>query len=161
MFRLLRKIHRTGRVAEPAPPGPAGLSCPQAARLRGSVQIRHVDAGSCNGCEIEIGSAFGPVYDAERYGARLVASPRHADALLVTGPVTRNMAGALQRTFDTVSEPRIVVAVGDCARNAGVFAGAYGVVGAVSDVVPVDVEVPGCPPAPDAIVAALRGLTGR
>jgi Ni,Fe-hydrogenase III small subunit len=125
------------------------------------VQVRHVDAGSCNGCEIEIGSAFGPVYDAERYGARLVASPRHADALLVTGPVTRNMAGALQRTYDTVSEPRIVVAVGDCARNAGVFAGAYGVVGAVSDVVPVDVDIPGCPPAPDAIVAALRGLTGR
>jgi Ni,Fe-hydrogenase III small subunit len=161
MFRLLRKILRTGRVAEPAPPGPAGFSCPQAARLHGSVQVRHVDAGSCNGCEIEIGSAFGPVYDGERYGARLVASPRHADALLVTGPVTRNMAGALQRTFDTVAEPRIVVAVGDCARNAGVFAGAYGVVGAVSDVVPVDVDVPGCPPPPEAIVAALRGLTGR
>jgi Ni,Fe-hydrogenase III small subunit len=123
--------------------------------------VRHVDAGSCNGCEIEIGSAFGPVYDVERYGARLVASPRHADALLVTGPVTRNMAGALQRTFDTVSEPRIVVAVGDCARNAGVFAGAYGVVGPVSAVVPVDAEVPGCPPPPDSIVAALRGLTGR
>jgi Ni,Fe-hydrogenase III small subunit len=147
MFPLLRKILRTGRVAEPAPTRPAALSCPQAARLRGSVQLRHVDAGSCNGCEIEIGSAFGPVYDAE--------------ALLVTGPVTHNMAGALQRTYDTVSEPRIVVAVGDCARNAGVFAGGYGVVGAVSDVVPVDVEVPGCPPSPDAIVAALRGLTGR
>src|SRR4051794_2939657 len=161
MFNLLRKIGRTGRVAEPAPPRPAGFSCPSAARLHGSVQVRHVDAGSCNGCEIEIGSAFGPVYDAERYGARLVASPRHADALMVTGPVTRNMAGALQRTFDTVSEPRIVVAVGDCARNAGVFAGAYAVVGAVRDVVPVDVEVPGCPPPPEAIVAALRGLTGR
>jgi Ni,Fe-hydrogenase III small subunit len=137
------------------------LSCPQAARLRGSVQLRHVDAGSCNGCEIEIGSAFGPVYDAERFGARLVASPRHADALLVTGPVTRNMAGALQRTHDTVSEPRIVVAVGDCARNGGVFAGAYGVVGAVRDVLPVDAEIAGCPPPPDAIVAALRALTGR
>ena len=161
MFKLLRKISQTGRVAEPAPARPAAFSCPQAARLRGSVQLRHVDAGSCNGCEIEIGSAFGPVYDAERYGARLVASPRHADALLVTGPVTRNMAGALQRTHDTVSEPRIVVAVGDCARNAGVFAGAYGVVGAVRDVVPVDVEIAGCPPPPDAIVAALRGLTGR
>jgi Ni,Fe-hydrogenase III small subunit len=161
MFRLLQTILRLGRVAEPAPPAPAGFSCPQAARLRGSVQVRHVDAGSCNGCEIEIGSAFGPVYDVERYGARLVASPRHADALLVTGPVTRNMAGALQRTFDAVSEPRIVVAVGDCARNAGVFAGAYGVVGAVGDVVPVDADVPGCPPAPEAIVAALRGLTGR
>jgi Ni,Fe-hydrogenase III small subunit len=161
MFKLLRKIQRTGRVAEPAPPGPVSFSCPQAARLRGSVQVRHVDAGSCNGCEIEIGSAFGPVYDAERYGARLVASPRHADALLVTGPVTRNMAGALERTFETVSEPRIVLAVGDCARNTGVFSGAYGVVGAVSDVIPVDAEVPGCPPTPADIVAALRGLTGR
>jgi Ni,Fe-hydrogenase III small subunit len=160
MIRLLRKIRRVGRVAEPAPPRP-GLSCPQAARLRGSVQLRHVDAGSCNGCEIEIGSAFGPVYDAERYGARLVASPRHADALLVTGPVTRNMSAALVRTLDTVSEPRIVVAVGDCARDGGLFAGAYGVVGGVADVVPVDVDVPGCPPAPEAIVAALRGLTGR
>src|SRR3954468_7166457 len=122
MFELIRKIFTTGQVAEPAGPPPARPSCPKAATLRGSVQLRHVDAGSCNGCEIEIGSAFGPVYDAERYGARLVASPRHADALLVTGPVTHNMAGALQRTFDTVSEPRIVVAVGDCARHGGVFA---------------------------------------
>ena len=125
------------------------------------MQIRHVDAGSCNGCEIEIASAFGPVYDAERYGARLVASPRHADALLVTGPVTRNMAEPLRRTYEAVPEPQLVVAGGDCARNCGVFAGAYGVAGAVSDVVPVDVEVPGCPPRPEAIVAALRGLTGR
>ena len=93
------------------------------------MQIRHVDAGSCNGCEVEIGAAFGPVYDAERYGARLVASPRHADALLVTGPVTRNMAEPLRRTFEAVPEPGLVVAVGDCARNCGVFAGAYGVVG--------------------------------
>jgi Ni,Fe-hydrogenase III small subunit len=131
------------------------------ADLAGSVQIRHVDAGSCNGCEIEIGSAFGPVHDAERYGARLVASPRHADALLVTGAVTRNMAEPLRRTFDAVPGPKVVVAVGDCARNCGVFAGAYGVSGPVSDVVPVDLEVPGCPPRPEEIVAALRGLTGR
>jgi Ni,Fe-hydrogenase III small subunit len=129
--------------------------------LGGSVQLRHVDAGSCNGCEIEIGSAFGPVYDAERYGARLVASPRHADALLVTGPVTRNMAEPLRRTYEAVSEPRIVVAVGDCARDLGEFVGGYGIHGAVRDVVPVDLEVPGCPPTPDDIVAALRGLTGR
>jgi Ni,Fe-hydrogenase III small subunit len=161
MIKLLRKIRQPGRVAEPAGPHPQAPSCPKAARLHGSVQLRHVDAGSCNGCEIEIGSAFGPVYDAERYGARLVASPRHADALLVTGPVTRNMAEPLRRTFEAVSEPRIVVAVGDCAANRGEFAGAYGVEGAVGDVVPVDVEVPGCPPAPEAIVAALRGLTGR
>ena len=111
--------------------------------------------------EIEISSAFGPVYDAERYGARLVASPRHADALLVTGPVTRNMAEPLRRTVSAVPEPRIVVAVGDCAIDGGVFAGAYGVAGPVDGVVPVDVCVPGCPPPPEAIVAALRGLTGR
>ncbi len=158
---LLSKILRTGRVAEPAPPRDPGTAEPPVAALRGSVQLRHVDAGSCNGCEIEIGAAFGPVYDAERYGARLVASPRHADALLVTGPVTRNMAEPLRRTHDAVPGPKLVVAVGDCARNCGVFAGAYGVAGAVSDVVDVDVEVPGCPPPPDQIVAALRGLTGR
>lgn len=162
MLNLWRKIRRTGRVAEPAiGPRPAELSCPKAAALGGSVQLRHVDAGSCNGCEVEIGSVFGPVYDAERYGARLVASPRHADAALVTGPVTRNMAGPLRRTVEAMPEPRIVVAVGDCAIDAGEFAGGYGVEGAVGDVVAVDVRVPGCPPEPDAIVAALRGLTGR
>lgn len=161
MLRLWRKIRATGRVAEPAPPRPAGGLLAGAAGLGGSVQIRHVDAGSCNGCEVEIGAAFGPVYDAERYGARLVASPRHADALLVTGPVTRNMAGPLRRTFEAVPAPKLVVAVGDCARNCGVFAGAYGVAGAVSDIVPVDAEVAGCPPGPEAIVAAVRKLTGR
>lgn len=165
---LLGKILRTGRVAEPelpvTPPDVAGPgAADDAARvpLSGSVQLRHVDAGSCNGCEIEIASAFGPVYDAERYGARLVASPRHADALLVTGPVTRNMADPLRIAFEAVPAPKCVVAVGDCALTCGVFAGAYGVEGAVGDVVPVDVEVPGCPPTPEAIIAALRGLTGR
>ena len=158
---MWRKIRRTGRVAEPAPARPYTKELPAARELAGSVQVRHVDAGSCNGCEVEIASAFGPVYDAERYGARLVASPRHADALLVTGPVTRNMAEPLRRTFEAVPGPKIVVAVGDCARNCGVFAGAYGVAGAVRDVVPVDVEIEGCPPRPEQIVAALRGLTGR
>lgn len=148
-------------MAEPAPPLPSARRPAPACELGGSVQVRHVDAGSCNGCEVEIGSAFGPVYDAERYGARLVASPRHADALLVTGVVTRNMAEPLRRTFDAVPEPRLVVAVGDCARNRGVFADAHGVVGAVADVVAVDLEVPGCPPRPEAIVEALRTLTGR
>jgi Ni,Fe-hydrogenase III small subunit len=158
---LWRKIRGTGRVAEPAPPAPVGEAPSAAAELGGSVQIRHVDAGSCNGCEVEIGSAFGPVYDAERYGARLVASPRHADALLVTGPVTRNMAEPLRRTYDAVPGPKAVVAVGDCARNCGVFVGGYGVAGAVRDVVPVDVEIVGCPPRPEAIVEGLRKLTGR
>lgn len=151
-------------MAEPAPsPAEAAPSAqpPAGAKLVGSVQVRHVDAGSCNGCEIEISSAFGPVYDAQRYGARLVASPRHADALLVTGPVTRNMAEPLRRTYDAVPEPKLVVAVGDCARGCGVFAGAYGVVGPVADHVPVGLEVAGCPPRPEAIVAALRELTGR
>ncbi|GAA0434204.1 oxidoreductase [Acrocarpospora corrugata] len=160
MVSLLRKIRKTGRVAEPAPERTLE-DLPAAAQLRGSVQIRHVDAGSCNGCEVEIASAFGPVYDGERYGARLVASPRHADALLVTGPVTRNMASALRRTFEAVPEPRLVVALGDCARDCGVFAGAYGVAGAVRDVVPVDLEVPGCPPEPQVIIEALRRMTGR
>ena len=166
---LLRKIIRTGRVAEPAPPAPGvaaadaddGSTTSVSVPLASSVQLRHVDAGSCNGCELEIASTFGPVYDAERYGLRLVASPRHADALLVTGPVTRNMADPLRKTYEATPAPKRVVAVGDCALNCGVFAGGHGVEGAVSDVVPVDVEVPGCPPTPDALIAALRGLTGR
>lgn len=154
---LFRKILTTGRVAEPAPPAPTASDVPMAS----SVQVRHVDAGSCNGCELEITSAFGPVYDAERYGVRLVASPRHADVLLVTGPVTRNMADPLRKAYEAMPSPKRVVAVGDCARNCGAFAGAYGVEGAVGDIVPVDLEVPGCPPSPDVLIAALRGLTGR
>ena len=158
-MRLWRKIMRHGRVAEPAPARPEGDAIRP--ELAGSLQIRHVDAGSCNGCEVEINSTFGPVADAERYGARLVASPRHADAIMVTGPVTRNMEVALKRTNEAVPEPKLVIALGDCARNCGVFAGAYGVVGAVGDVVPVDIEIPGCPPRPEDITAALRQVTGR
>ncbi len=157
---LWRAIRELGRAAEPAPPAPAAAAAAPA-DLAGSVQLRHVDAGSCNGCELEVAAAFGPVYDAERYGARLVASPRHADALLVTGPVTRNMADPLRTTYAATPRPRRVVALGDCALGCSVLAGGYGVQGAVGDVVPVDVEVPGCPPRPEAIVAALRGLTGR
>ncbi|HSK34907.1 MAG TPA: NADH-quinone oxidoreductase subunit NuoB [Propionicimonas sp.] len=162
---LLGKIRRTGRVAEPAlpPPGedPRRAEGSVDGRFRGSIQVRHVDAGSCNGCEIEIASAFGPVYDLERYGVRLVASPRHADVLLVTGPVTHNMRDPLLKAYEAMPAPKWVVALGDCARDCGVFAGAYGVFGAVSDVVPVDVSVPGCPPSPEAIITALRGLRGR
>ncbi len=158
--KLVRLITATGRVAEDAPPAPELLSSTPSA-IKGSLQIRHVDAGSCNGCEIEIGNAFGPVYDVERYGARLVASPRHADALLVTGVVTQNMAEPLRRTLDAVPRPRLVIAVGDCARNCGKFSGGYGVVGAVGDAVPVDFEIPGCPPEPDAIVKGLRSVTSR
>jgi Ni,Fe-hydrogenase III small subunit len=155
----MRKILRTGRVAERAIP--ADPEVPKAAGLGGSVQVRHVDAGSCNGCEIELGQAFSPVYDAERHGARMVASPRHADVLTVTGPVTVNMVEPLRKTLEAMPEPRVVVAVGDCAKDCGVFAGGHGVHGPVAGVVPVDVHVPGCPPRPDQIVAALRGLTGR
>lgn len=158
---LFRKIRTVGRVAEP-PIAPATGIQPEAAKLlRGSLQIREVDAGSCNGCELEIASAFGPHYDAERYGARLVASPRHADALLVTGPVTHNMATPLRKTYDATPAPKVVVAVGDCACDCGAFRGAYGVAGAVGDIVPVDAEIRGCPPEPEAIVAELRRLTGR
>ncbi len=154
------KIMRVGRVVEPAAVAPESAVKPPAG-VRGSLQIRHVDAGSCNGCEVEISGAFGPVYDAERFGARLVASPRHADALLVTGVVTRNMVEPLRNTVQATPLPRVVIACGDCALNRGVFNQAYGVVGAVGEVVPVDVEIPGCPPTPSDIVAGLRSVTGK
>jgi Ni,Fe-hydrogenase III small subunit len=156
----IRKAFRVGRIAEPATPAPQTIMKPLAG-VRGSLQVRHVDAGSCNGCEVEIAGAFGPVYDAERFGARLVASPRHADALLVTGVVTRNMAGPLRATIEATPLPRRVIACGDCALNRGVFGDAYGVVGAVGEVVPVDVEIPGCPPTPSQIIEALRSVTGK
>lgn len=156
---LIRKIFKTGRVAQPPTPPDANVST--APGLGGSVQVRHVDAGSCNGCEIELGQAFSPVYDAERHGVRLVASPRHADVLTVTGPVTVNMVGPLRKTYEAMPQPRLVVAIGDCARDCGVFVGGHGVVGPVGAVVPVDLQVPGCPPEPAAIIAALRGLSGR
>ncbi|MCV7197324.1 NADH-quinone oxidoreductase subunit B family protein [Mycobacterium angelicum] len=156
----ISRILRLGRVAEQAAAAPAqAVAAP--AGVRGSLQIRHVDAGSCNGCEVEISGAFGPVYDAERFGARLVASPRHADALLVTGVVTRNMAQPLRNTLAATPQPRLVIACGDCALNRGVFGDAYGVVGSVAEVIGADVEIPGCPPSPDQVVAALRAVTGR
>ena len=161
-LRLARLIRRTGRVAEPAPQAPgADPTFTPPRELLGSAQVRHVDAGSCNGCEVEVAAAFGPVYDAERYGARLVASPRHADVVLVTGVVTRNMAEPLRRTVEATPQPRVVVAVGDCALTCGVFAGSYAVQGSVADVVPVDLEIRGCPPEPEAVVAALRAVTRR
>jgi len=156
----IRKILRVGRVVERGGTPPAPAVKPPAG-VQGSLQIRHVDAGSCNGCEVEIAGAFGPVYDAEQYGARLVASPRHADALLVTGVVTHNMADPLLNTVAATPKPRVVIACGDCALNRGVFRDAYGVAGAVGELVPVDVEIPGCPPNPTEIVAALRSVTGK
>ena len=156
----VRKIIRVGRIAERAGAAPPSAVKPPAG-VRGSLQIRHVDTGSCNGCEVEIAGAFGSVYDAEQYGARLVASPRHADALLVTGVVTRNMADPLRNTVTATPQPRVLIACGDCALNRGVLKDAYGVVGAVGEVVPVDVEIPGCPPTPTDIIAALRSVTGK
>ena len=120
-----------------------------------SLHIREVDAGSCNGCEIEITGLTSPYYDLERFGLHFVASPRHADCLLVTGPVTRNMAEPLRLTYEATPDPKIVIAVGDCARDCGVFKGSYAVVGSVAEVIPVDVIVSGCPPEPADI---LRGI---
>jgi Ni,Fe-hydrogenase III small subunit len=156
----LRILRRRTRVTETAPrPQPLTGAVPVQLNLRGSLQLRHIDAGSCNGCELEIASTFSPYYDAEQYGIRLVASPRHADAALVTGPVTKNMAGPLRTTIEALGAPAMVIAVGDCARNCGVFAGAYGVEGSVTEVADVQLEIPGCPPAPADIIAALRQLS--
>jgi Ni,Fe-hydrogenase III small subunit len=127
-------------------------------RLGRSLAIRQVDAGSCNGCELEINALNNAYYDLERFGIRFVASPRHADVLLVTGPVTHNMREALERTYETTPAPKWVVAVGGCARNGGCFAGSYAVVGGVSEVVPVDLHIPGCPPRPIEILKGLLAL---
>ena len=127
-------------------------------RLGRSLSIREVDAGSCNGCELEIHAISNPVYDAERFGLKFVASPRHADVLLVTGPVTWNMRQALERTYAATPSPKWVVALGDCAANCGVFAGSYACAGAVSDVIPVDLHIKGCPPPPLEILKGLLAL---
>ncbi len=130
-------------------------------RLGRSLAIREVDAGSCNGCELEVNALGNPVYDVERFGLKFVASPRHADVLLVTGPVTWNMREALLRAYDATPEPKWVVALGDCAANCGVFAGSPAVVGPLTDILPVDLHVPGCPPAPIEIVKGLLALMER
>jgi Ni,Fe-hydrogenase III small subunit/NAD-dependent dihydropyrimidine dehydrogenase PreA subunit len=130
-------------------------------RLGRSLHVRQVDAGSCNGCELEISATTNPLYDLERFGVHLVASPRHADVLLVTGPVTRNMEIALQKTYEATPEPRIVVAVGACGCSGGIFGeGTYAAVGGVDRVLPVDVYIPGCPPRPQAILNGLLVAMG-
>lgn len=131
------------------------------ARLGRSLSIREVDAGSCNGCELEIHALNNPFYDLERFGLRFVASPRHADVLLVTGPVTTNMREALERTYAATPDPKWVVAVGECAFDGGLFAGSYAVVGAVSNVLPVDLHIRGCPPSPLYLLAGLLALIER
>jgi Ni,Fe-hydrogenase III small subunit len=130
-------------------------------RLGRGLFIRHVDAGSCNGCELEIHALGNAFYDLERFGLRFVASPRHADVLLVTGPVTKNMAAALARTFEATPGPKWVVGVGACGLDGGIFRGSYAVVGGVGEVIPVNLHVPGCPPTPAALLAGLLTLLER
>lgn len=159
-----------GLVAAPSCGGEAPVSLDaigrelkaRADRLLGrSLHIREVDAGSCNGCEVEIVGLTGPVYDAERFGVHFVASPRHADMLLVTGPVTRNMELALRQTYDAMPGPRLVVAVGACGCSGGIFGVNYATRGAVDAVIPVDVYVPGCPPNPHALLHGILTAVGR
>ncbi len=166
MVSLFQKIMRSGLATEPIDTSLSAASSVGRAieartrKLLGrSLAIREVDAGSCNGCEIEITALSNPVYDCERFGIHLVASPRHADMLLVTGPVTRNRAGPLRKTWEATPDPKLVVAVGDCARTCGVYRGSYAVVGSVDRVIPVDVFVDGCPPEPaDILLGILRAL---
>ncbi|GLR87250.1 NADH-quinone oxidoreductase subunit B family protein [Bradyrhizobium iriomotense] len=163
MRKTLLESLTHGSLTEPAPaPDEAGLAELASkvdrvaqAKLGRSLAIRQIDAGSCNGCELEIHALSNAFYDIERFGLRFVASPRHADVLLVTGPVTRNMRQALERTYNATPDPKWVVAVGRCALDGGIFAGSYACVGGVSEVVPVDLHINGCPPSP---IDLLKGL---
>jgi Ni,Fe-hydrogenase III small subunit len=162
VFQLLKQIAVTGIRTE-APPEPDQALLTTARRLEsevlkrfhGALAIRHVDAGSCNGCELEINALGNPYYNLEGIGIRFVASPRHADMLLVTGPVSRHMEVALRRTYDATPEPKLVVAIGDCGCTGGIFGESYASLGRVSNVIPVDVAVPGCPPTPLAIMQGI------
>jgi Ni,Fe-hydrogenase III small subunit len=162
MYKILLQIARTGICTEkPRQSDDAmralapRLSNEVLALLGRSLAIRHVDAGSCNGCELEIHATNNPYYNLEGQGIKFVASPRHADMLLVTGPVSRNMEEALRRTFDAMPEPKLVVAIGDCGCDGGVFGETYASRGRVANVIPVDVAVPGCPPEPAAIIQGI------
>jgi|SRR5688572_23810440 len=161
MLKTLNRICRVGIATEAAPPADETL------RLRDTLQgklrdilgralcIRHVDAGSCNGCELEIHALNNPVYNIEGLGIRFVASPRHADMLLVTGPVSRHMEEALRRTYESTPDPKLVVAIGDCGCSGGIFGENYASAGRVANIIPVDVAVPGCPPTPERILAGI------
>ena len=160
MWKTLRQIYRTGVITEPPPAGDDALRAENTSRAEEALQsrilevlgralcIRAIDAGSCNGCELEIHALNNPLYNIERLGIRFVASPRHADLLLITGPVSKNMEAALRRTYDATPDPKLVVAVGDCGCTGGIFGESYASCGRVSNVIPVDVAVPGCPPSP-------------
>ena len=165
MLKTLRQIASVGIVSEPAP------SPDEALRIRAALEahirnvlgralcIRHVDAGSCNGCELEIHALNNPLYNLEGLGIRFVASPRHADLLLVTGPVSSHMALALRRTYEATPDPKLVVALGECGCTGGIFGTSYASRGAVSQVNPVDVAVPGCPPSPTRILQGIHTTT--
>ena len=162
MHKLLRRIALAGIRTEPPPAPDAALRTgaprlsEQILQLLGrALAIRHVDAGSCNGCELEIHAVNNPYYNIEGLGIKFVASPRHADLLLVTGPVSRNMEEALQRTYEAMPEPKLVVAIGDCGCTGGIYGESYASRGRVSNVIPVDAQVPGCPPEPVAIMQAI------
>jgi len=162
MYQLLKQIAKTGIVTEPAPHPDTALRALEQRlgevilkHFGRALAIRHVDAGSCNGCELEIHAMNSPYYNLEQLGIKFVASPRHADMLLVTGPVSRNMEVALKRTWEATPDPKLVVAIGDCGCTGGIFGESYASCGRISNVIPVDVAVPGCPPAP---VAIMQGI---
>lgn len=170
MFDILKKNFKTGIVTIPIEPVSEKKFLLTGAELKDKVQkllgerslhIRQVDAGSCNGCELEISALSNPIYDIERFGVHFVASPRHADILLVTGPVTRQMELALKKTFEATPDPKIVIATGDCAIDCGVYAGSYAVSGSVESIIPVDIKIMGCPPTPLSILQALLYATDR
>jgi len=165
MLQIFNKIFATGLLTEPLPPPPeivrlgTALQQEVAARFRTSLAIRMVDAGSCNGCELEMHAVNNSFYDIERFGIHFVASPRHADLLLVTGVVSRHMQTALLRTYAATPEPKLVVAMGDCAVTGGEFGLSYASCGPVANVIPVDLTIPGCPPTPLALLQGLLALT--
>jgi Ni,Fe-hydrogenase III small subunit len=166
MIRILKQIFRTGIVTEPLPGAiekeieTAGMRLQEAImrRFRRSIAIRQVDAGSCNGCELEIHAINNAIYNCEKFGIHFTASPRFADLLLVTGPVTRNMEIALRRTYIATPPPKLVVAVGDCGCNGGIFGESYASLGGIDKVIPVDAVIPGCPPTPLQMMQCLTQL---
>ncbi len=169
MLRILHQIFRTGVVTEPLPAEVEAEVVVVGKKLEGAIRkrfsrslvIREVDAGSCNGCELEIIAMNNPIYNCERFGISFTASPRFADMLLVTGPVSHNMEIALRRTYDATPDPKLVVAVGDCGMNGGIFGESYASHGGVGNVIPVDAVIPGCPPTPaDLLAGILAAVTG-
>jgi Ni,Fe-hydrogenase III small subunit len=169
MLRIFGKIQRIGIITEPVPRLDEATLTAIGVQLKarigelfsGSLAIREVDAGSCNGCELEIHALDNPYYGIERFGVHFVASPRHADMLLVTGPVSRHMEEALRRTFDAVPEPRLVIAVGECGACGGEFGVNYASCGAVSNVIPVDAVIRGCPPTPLTLMRGILEAVGK